>query len=431
MAKRNLSYALLHLSYALLLSVALICTVTLRATAQTEAAADIDPVKIFEQGQDAHQRGDLEAALKFYDAALLAQPGFPEAEYQRGTALVSLKRRAEAEKAFRQAIELRRDWSLPYVALGNLLLHSRQGDLTVGLTTPEEAEGERLLTRSIELDPENFDALVTLSDLRSRRGNMPGALALLRRATANPKAGAPLWMTRAEVEREMKEIKAALASAEQALKLDPRDASARTFRAELLIDSGDMPQALTEMRAAAEELLKVSAQPDARAAAIRQRLANLYARLGEESRLANAQMSLDHFRRAAELAPANADYATGYAAALVQARRFQEAVEILRRVIVAAPETYAAHANLAAALDELKRYPEALVEYRWLRAKRPDIAVTDFFIARAYDMLEQYPEALVAYEAFLARADKAQNGLEIERVNLRLPSLRRQAQRKK
>ena len=48
--------------------------------------------------------------------------------------------------------------------------------------------------------------------------------------------------------------------------------------------------------------------------------------------------------------PANADYATGYSSALVQARRFAEAAAILRKVIAAAPNNYAAHANLATAL---------------------------------------------------------------------------------
>jgi hypothetical protein len=46
-----------------------------------------------------------------------------------------------------------------------------------------------------------------------------------------------------------------------------------------------------------------------------------------------------------------------------------------------------------------------------------------------HDYLGQYQEALTAYETFLARANAKDNQLEIEKINLRLPSLRRQIAR--
>ena len=99
-----------------------------------------------------------------------------------------------------------------------------------------------------------------------------------------------------------------------------------------------------------------------------------------------------------------------------------------RRVIALAPDHYAAHANLATALYSQKLYSEALAEYDWILRKKPDLAVAYYFIATAHDNLEEYPEALVAYETFMARADAKTNQLEIEKVKLRLPSLRRQIQ---
>ena len=123
------------------------------------------------------------------------------------------------------------------------------------------------------------------------------------------------------------------------------------------------------------------------------------------------------------------DYAVGYAAALVQLRKFAEAAGILQRVIAAAPEHYEAHANLAAALFELKLYNRAVVEYKWIERAKPDLAVVHFFIAIAHDRMGEYEDALAAYETFLARADPGVNQLEIEKVNLRLPSLRNQVKR--
>src|SRR4029079_19100919 len=71
--------------------------------------------------------------------------------------------------------------------------------------------------------------------------------------------------------------------------------------------------------------------------------AQLLARLGASYRTVDPNRSLDYYKRAATIEPANADYATGYSSALVQARRFAEAAVILRRVIANAPDNYTAH----------------------------------------------------------------------------------------
>jgi tetratricopeptide (TPR) repeat protein len=153
------------------------------------------------------------------------------------------------------------------------------------------------------------------------------------------------------------------------------------------------------------------------------------ARLGASYRTDDANRSLDFYRRALDIEPTNADFATGYSSALVQARRFADAVVILRRVLKDTPDNYVAHANLATALYELKQFSDALVEYEWLLQAKPDLAVTHYFIASAHDKIGEYKEALASYELFLAQANPGKYQLEIEKVKLRLPSLRRQIQR--
>jgi tetratricopeptide (TPR) repeat protein len=88
-----------------------------------------------------------------------------------------------------------------------------------------------------------------------------------------------------------------------------------------------------------------------------------------------------------------------------------------------------ARANYATALYELKLYRQALDEYAWMSTARPELAVIHFFVGTAHDRLGEYEEALRAYETFLARADARANQLEIDKVNLRLPSLRNQIKR--
>ena len=116
MLSRFLAHAIIFLSLASL------CVYPINAqTTSDSGAAEDDPVQLFQQGQDAHEAGDLKRAVEFYERAIKLRPEFPEAEYQRASALLSLNRLPEAEKGFRRAIELQPEWSLPYTALGKLL----------------------------------------------------------------------------------------------------------------------------------------------------------------------------------------------------------------------------------------------------------------------------------------------------------------------
>jgi len=449
------------------------------ASGQTDDPTDgeTDPVKLFERGQNAHAKGDLSRALALYEGALKLRPEFAEAEYQRGTALVALDRAPEAEKSFAHAIELKKDWALPYSALGILLARAER-----------DREAEPVLRRAMQLGARDSVTLDSLSTVQSRTGNKEEALALARAATDDDNASASAWAWRGALERATGNNDAALSSINHALQIEPNYIAALKERAALQSSTGAYEKAIEDLRTALsikpgdkelslqlahvyelagkfEEERKIleafgKAQPgsapqrDASVAgtakeiedansddpkvaqtaldklvAANPRNAKLFARLGEVTRRSDPQKSAASYRRANEIDPANPKYAAGYAAALVQLRRFAEAEPILRRVIAAAPNEYAAHANLALALYEMKRFTEALSEYEWLASTRPEIAATYFFIATAHDNLGEYEQALNAYEKFLSRADPTNNRLDIEKVNLRLPRLRDQISR--
>src|SRR5262244_1070496 len=153
------------------------------AFAQTEELGEVDPIKLFERGQNAHARGDLQAALSFYEQAIKLRPEFPEAEFQRGSALIALNRPAEAEPAFRRAIELRKDWSLPYSSLGVLLLRGNRAK-----------EAEPLLQQAIKIDAHNTAALRGLAEVRLQAGDAKEAARLARSAAEDPDAPASAWV---------------------------------------------------------------------------------------------------------------------------------------------------------------------------------------------------------------------------------------------
>jgi tetratricopeptide (TPR) repeat protein len=434
-----------------------------------------DPMKLFERGQNAHAKGEFERALEYYDEALKVRPEFPEAEFQRANALVSLKRFADAESAFKRAIELRPNWSPPFTNLGLLLIRLDRDD-----------EAANLLRQALKLDAQNEVAMRVLAEVRLRAGDAKEALELSRKVT-NRDSSAAAWIVKAMAERKLGLKTESLASIDHVLQSEPNNIVALIERADISIEAGNYSEAINNLRLAEQSApgdkaiasrlasalehvgrveeahkvaesagllkedqlnadgTKVVGTPEeieaanssdvatARKALLKlleknPRSATLLARLGTSYRKEDAARSIDYYRRAAELMPDNAEYAVGYASALIQQRRFPEAINILNRVIKVNPDNYTAHANLATALYAQKDFATALLEYQWIVTNKPDVTIAYYFIATAYDNLGEYREALVAYENFIARADVQINQLEIEKVKLRLPTLKRQIQ---
>ena len=455
-----------------------IAALSLSVTAQTDDFGDAaaDPVKLFERGQSAHARGELEKALEFYDQAIKVRPDFPEAEFQRGNALVSLSRFDEADAAFHRAITLKKNWALPYSALGALLMRRDR-----------DSEAATVFQQALTIDPHDNVALRMLSEIRLRGGNVKEALELARRATEGQDAPASAWIGLAVAERankngpaarkildklladdsnnwtalleradlltDNKEYDLAIADLQSATKLRPNDKVAYARLAFVYQQAGRTDEALAAAKTAGLELqantngdkTKVIGTPEEIEAANSddvamsrpaiQKLieknphsAMLIARLAASYRVEDPTHALELFRRAAQMEPTVPDYAVGYAAALVRARRFSEAIGILQQVLKVDPKNYSAHTNLGTALYEAKRFAEAVSEFEWVLTSKPEVVVAHYFIATSHDYLGEYPEALAAYEKFLAAADPKTNQLEIEKVKLRLPTLQRQIQ---
>lgn len=448
------------------------------APAQTvEAFGDdaTDPVRLFERGQSAHARGDLEQAIVFYEQALKVRPEFPEAEFQRGSALASLGRFPEAEAAFRLAITYKKNWSLPYSALGAVLMQQSR-----------DKDAEQQFRQSLTVDNKDALALRMLSELRLRAADVKEALDLAQRATALPDAPASAFIGRAAAERANGNKAGAKATLDQVLDDEPENVAALMERADLFLDDRNFESAIIDLRTAAkakaddkvvlsrlafalqqagkaEEALAVaktaglevqtptanvdgvvgtpeeieaanSADPAVARRALEKlleknpRSAMLLGRLGASYRTDDPARSLAFYRQASEIKPDAPEYALGYGAALVQARRFADAAHILQQVVRLAPDNYVARANLATALYESKRYEEAIPQYHWVLTAKPEASIAHYFIATSHDYLGQYPEALASYEKFLAAADAKSNQLEIDKVKLRLPTLKRQIQ---
>src|SRR6266850_2313942 len=211
------------------------------APAQTDDPTDgeTDPVKLFERGQNAHAKGDITRALALYEGAIKLRPEFPEAEFQRGVALATLDRSSAAEKAFARAIELRKDWVLPFSALGNLLVRSAR-----------DKEAEPILRRALQLGAKDSITLDSLSAVRARAGDKNEALALARTATDDDNASASSWAWRGTLERAAGNKEAALTSLNRSLQIEPQYLAALNERAELRLDTADYQSAIEDLKVA-------------------------------------------------------------------------------------------------------------------------------------------------------------------------------------
>ena len=433
-------------------------------TAQgTENAGD--PVAIFNQAQEVHEKGDLSGAILLYEKALKIMPEFPEAEYQRAAALLTLGKTADAEKGFRRAVELRSDWTLALSSLGSVLVQQAK-----------YGEAEPNLTKAIELDKQNFPALLALTELRLKTNAAPAVLNdLLSKITELSAKASPLasvWVAQAALQRALNLGQAARVSIDKALSLDPKNKFAIEQSADIALLDGDTERAsadgvllekisprseaalLIRVRILAHEgkiddavkLLDSNTNPSPDAVALKARLvagvsrnpADLEKQLETDAK--NPQVlsklctlfrkddpakALEYCRRAADAEPANMNHAIGFAAALVQAKQFDPATTILRKIIERVPENWTAHANLATALFQLKRYAEAKAEFEWLTIKQPRSPAPYYFLAIAHDQIEEYMDAMANYQQYLRLADPVLNKLDIEKINLRLPLLQR------
>ncbi len=459
------------LGFFLFLFVLLFSTASIAAGQEDVEDSSGDAIRLFNEGQDAHEKGELGRAVGFYEAALKAVPEFPEAELQRGSALLALGKRDVAELAFRRAVELRDDWTLALAALGSLLVEKG-----------EYAEAETILTKAIKLDELNFPAYVSLTDLRLRTKAAKETLKVLLEQvtvlTSKAKSPASIWAARAALEHSLGDASSARASVERGLAVDPKNISALSEAAQIaltekdptgadgfaarLASAGGSPSNVKMLRAriaiakdlpdealvflssiepptkeSSELIAKIKDATIADPAELEKRLASapgdvlILGKLCSAYRISAPAKALSYCQQASQAEPGNIEHAIGFGAALIQARRFNDAIGLLTKLVSYAPENSTARSYLATALFQAKRYADARDEFKWLVNRQPDLTVAYYFLAVSHDNLAEYMDAMANYQEYLRRADAAKDKDEIDRITLRLPILERQLRSKK
>jgi tetratricopeptide (TPR) repeat protein len=453
--------------------------------ARREKAAEL-----YEAGQNAHQQGDLEKAAGLYGEALEQDPSLWQAQFQRGAAYFSLNRlpeakaaivetlrllsefgdapearaplsRAqilmgeitlagndpvEAEKSFRRALELNPQAARARAGLAEILLRDGRYDEAVAESKAAIEAGDDsssihgLLGEALTLSGKFDEAMMSLSEALKREPK--NAIALRRRAETHLarndlKAAIEDLRGAVEVEpdlptrlrlagalAEAKRYEEAIPIYQRVLRDEPSNNEARTALAAVMIESGKGAEAIAQL----ESLVK--AEPNR--ADLRAQLAELYLQQGPSGN--GVEKALEQYLAAAKIEPSQPTHQIGAAASLVKLGRFQEAAGAARHALAQNPKedvAVFARTNLATALFKLDDFQNALGEYIRIfdyqrkRGDRKRTALTLYFLGICFDKLGDYEQALKAYEQFMVLAS-AENKLEIDKVNLRLPSLRNQ-----
>lgn len=458
-----------------------------KAEDKTQEAAEF-----FNAAQNAHQAGELAKAVELYGKALERDPDLWQAEFQRGSAYFSLGKFPEAKASINRTAELLKQFeSSDQLKQISVRVQTTLGEIALAEAKPEEAE--TAFRRAIELNPQsarahaglaevllaanknagkyaeaiveakaaiaagddhaatfallgaalmginNFDeALPALNEALKREPknaqalryraeiflakNRPTEAATDLRAVLAIEPNTQTRLRLASVQAQAKQFDEALALFQEVLNAEPNNAGARTGLTAVMIESGKAEEAIAQL----EQLLKA----DPNRAVLHAQLAELYLPKQPEK-------ALEQYTAAAKLEPNQPNHQIGIASALVKLRQFQEAVSVLKPLLASNPKeeiAYFAHTNLATALFELDDFPNAAREFVWIlerQSKRGDqkrTAISLYFLGVCFDKIGDYEQALKAYEQFMTLASP-ENQLEIEKIKLRLPSLKRQIEK--
>jgi tetratricopeptide (TPR) repeat protein len=422
---------------------------------------------LFEKGQDAHAKGNLDAAVKLYDEALAADPELWGANFQKGVALLQLGRADEAEKSLRRATEIEPDFAAAHATLGEALIE-----------LDRNTDAEAVLAKALELNPSLANARFNLAIAYSRRGafaEVEREVERLERANAAPPTAILL---RADAQTQLGKQTDAITTYGRALTLDPKLNRARLARARLLLATGDAAGAADDLEivyaaeptdALAAELLDVEAkagrtdrvvvmlramvEKTPRDPAPRRALIDMLLKVNRTDEalkevqalvaaapndagavelagdLTQRQSPIDaarYYAQAAKLAPENVEVRLKLGAVLVQAKEFGAAIEPLTAVVASAPDRKEAHANLAVALFSVNRFVDAAREFEWMATHEPDSPMAFYYLGAALDRAGDCRAALAAFDKFLgvaADSQKFQN--EILSVQVRVGALKK------
>ncbi len=199
--------------------------------------------QISERAQAAIDRGDYERARADLVQLVTQEPDSPEALQRLGTVLMLEGRLAEAERCFHDALARDHDYVEAILGLGQV--EAQRGDAASALKRFEMA---------ISIDPRRPRAHYLLGHMREAVGQTDEALAAYFRALEFDANDVPSIVRIAAIQLARSQPDQALSRLDQAVELSPIDGEARALRGLAHWKLHHIPDAIADLRAAAQRL---------------------------------------------------------------------------------------------------------------------------------------------------------------------------------
>ena len=424
-------------------------------------------ISTFNDAQDLHEQGLLKEAIALYKKAIQLAGLLPEAEFQLGNAFLQIEDKSEAEQAFRRALETRPEWTLPIPPLARLL--AERGRI---------AEALQLIENGLELEEENpslwsektriyisaskpreqldplrsklkeltrgarpaVAALTALASLEMFLGDYESAYLTIRRAVDLEPEDFEALRTQFEIQISGAQFLSALETSDRLSRIKKNDLAIRLMRARALVGLGrknEAVQLLKTFEVSETEITKTARELLIEIVEDRSGLMELLARFPDDARVLFKICTLRSVIEAEDVISSCSlliSKSTEYRIAALGARaamflrlgRATEALSDFERILTNNPESKSARSGRSLALFNLERWDDARLSFEDIVASSDEFPIAYYYLGIINDKLARPEDSLSNYEQFLKVADRLSMGLEIERTQLRLSSLRRQ-----
>ena len=328
----------------------------------------------------------LEEAQKLYQEVLAIYPDNFDALHMSAVIARNMKSYAEAEKCFKRAIDVKKDFAPLYLNYSFLLSDLKRFD-----------EAARVLEKAITLKADYVEAYYNLASILQNLKRLDGALEIFSKVVALKPNYAEAFFRTGIILHAMNQTDAALANYDKAISLKSEYSEAHFNRGVALRQLRRWVEAL----ASYDEAIKI--KPDYADA--------YYSRGNVLKDLRRYDESLANYDSAILL---KADYAPAYfvrGVLLQDLKRFSEAVKSFKKSIAIKPDYAEAYNLLGYALIELKEIDEGLESYQNAIKVKPDYFIAHSNLLFSLSYAEKAPsssrlEEAKTFGASAARAAK-------------------------
>lgn len=303
--------------------------------------------------------GETNVARQVLTAAPPGLPSDATTWLQVGYAEEKLGHFAEAERAYRKALEINPALADAWNSLGHYLIRMSRN-----------AEAEEALRQAVKYRPNFAPSWIALGDVVSQRGDKAGAKEAYEKATMADPKNAGGWFGLGLARRELGDYANAVTAMEKAVRLVPPKSAGWALLGEMQFRTGQRDAAFKSF----QEAEKLESKNEAALSG----LSMYYGMSGDPGK------SLDYALRALAVNSASAHHWNSKGYALLKLQRYAEAIPALETATRLQPDLTAAWVNLGEAYLRAKQLGKAISTLEQALKLAPKAADAQFFLSQAY-----------------------------------------------